>query len=107
MKLYAALFALTMPRAFTDDAPTGGAVDEPTPPVTLEVPAEHESLLKRALALLERDEAWVKDNIEAGIAHFENIFKESDASTSAAQTSVSTDAPANTGGPNGPASTPQ
>lgn len=46
--------------------------------VTLDVPAEHASLLQRALALLERGESYIKDNIEAGITHFEALFKDDD-----------------------------
>jgi ABC-type nitrate/sulfonate/bicarbonate transport system substrate-binding protein len=51
---------------------------EPSTPAsataTVEVPAEHEGLVQRVVALLERGEAWIKDNVEAGVTHFENMF---------------------------------
>jgi hypothetical protein len=47
--------------------------DEAPATVSIDVPAEHVSLLNRAAALLSRGESWIKDNIEAGISHFENI----------------------------------
>lgn len=52
---------------------------QPAAPVTVTVPAEHADLLQRAVALLEKGEQWVKDNIEAGVTTLENMFKSDDA----------------------------
>lgn len=41
--------------------------------VTVEVPAQHVSLIKRAVALLEKGEAWITDNVHAGIQTLENL----------------------------------
>jgi len=92
--------------SFTDDAPAAGAVAT----VSVTVPAEHESLVTRILALLEKDATWLKDNIEAGVSHFEAMFEKSDTPTAAAastgaQAAVQTDAPAVS--QNGPVSTEQ
>jgi hypothetical protein len=46
--------------------------------VAVEVPTEHETLVQRVLALLENDATWLKDNIEAGLTHFEGLFKSDD-----------------------------
>jgi hypothetical protein len=56
-----------------EDAPATAAT------VTVEVPAAHETLVQRVLALLEKDATWLKDNIEAGLTHFEGLFKSDDA----------------------------
>jgi len=91
--------------SFTDDAPAAGAAAT----VSVVVPAEHESLVTRILALLEKDATWLKDNIEAGVSHFEAMFEKSDTPTAAASTgaqaAVQTDAPAVS--QNGPVSTEQ
>lgn len=52
------------------------ASDEAPATVSVEVPAQHLSLIERAVALLKREEQFVIDNIEAGISHFEAMFKE-------------------------------
>jgi hypothetical protein len=52
--------------------------DEAPATVSIEVPAQHQSLLERAAALLSRSESWIADNIEAGISHFEAMFKKDD-----------------------------
>jgi hypothetical protein len=48
-------------------------VAAPAPTTTFEVKAEHANIIMRAIALLERGEKWIADNIEAGITHFEGI----------------------------------
>jgi hypothetical protein len=45
-------------------------------PVAVEVPAKHETLFRRIAALIHRDEQWLIDNIDAGITHFESMFKD-------------------------------
>lgn len=55
--------------------------DEQPATVAVDVPAEHVSLIKRAVALLERGEQWITDNIHAGISHFEGIVGETPAAT--------------------------
>jgi ABC-type nitrate/sulfonate/bicarbonate transport system substrate-binding protein len=48
------------------------------------VPVEHESTVSRLLALLAKGEQWIVDNVEAGLATLENMFKGSeDAPTTA------------------------
>lgn len=69
-----ALSALTMGiRAsvfrMADDAPAAPAAA----PVTIEAPAEHQSLLERAVALLKTGEQYVIDNIEAGLSTLEQM----------------------------------
>lgn len=92
--LIAALMFAALPRYMSEDAPAGTAateVDAPNdaevPPLTpvntdvtmnLTLPAEHADLLERVASLLARGESWLKDNIEAGISHFEAMFKDSD-----------------------------
>lgn len=62
---------------------TQAASDEAPATVSIDVPAQHQSLLERAAALLEKADSWIVDNIEAGIAHFEGLFKqEADAAAS-------------------------
>lgn len=58
--------------------PAPGEVKAPPATVAVDVPVEHVDLIKRAVALLERGEQWVADNIHAGISHFEGIFNISD-----------------------------
>jgi hypothetical protein len=55
------------------------ASDEAPATVSIDVPAQHQSLLERATALLSKDIGWVKDNIEAGLTHLENMFKDDEA----------------------------
>lgn len=64
-----------------DDAPAatpapadGQTANADTPTVTVTVPAEHADLLQRAIALLEKGETYVKDNIEAGVTMLEGLF---------------------------------
>lgn len=54
--------------------PAEGALQPAPATVTVEVPAAHETLVQRVLALLEKDATWLKDNIEAGLTHFEGLF---------------------------------
>lgn len=98
-----AMLLLTQ-HSFTDDAPAGGDGAQPTT-VAVTVPAEHLSLVTRLLAVLEKDATWVKDNVEAGITHLENMFKSEAAASTGAQAAVQTDAPAVS--QNGPASIEQ
>lgn len=66
--------------AATNDAADGATATDgqtanaDTPTVTVTVPAEHADLLQRAIALLEKGEQYVKDNIEAGVAMLEGLF---------------------------------
>ncbi len=55
-------------------APAPVEVAADVPPVTIEVPAEHESLFARIKSLLATGEQDVKDNIHAGIAVLEKMF---------------------------------
>jgi hypothetical protein len=52
--------------------------DTGTAPISITVPAAHESLFKRILTLLERGEQDIIDNIHAGIIHFENLAQARD-----------------------------
>lgn len=69
----------------TDTGSAAPASTEPEAPaaapdlttVTIaDVPAAHADLLERVGALLKKDLGWLKDNIEAGISHFEGLFKD-------------------------------
>jgi ABC-type nitrate/sulfonate/bicarbonate transport system substrate-binding protein len=42
---------------------------------TVEVPAEHQTIVERFVALLKNGEQWVVDNVEGALAHFENLTK--------------------------------
>lgn len=59
-------------------AATPVPADAPAPvAVTIaDVPVAHVDLLERVGELLKKDIGWLKDNIEAGIAHFEGMFKD-------------------------------
>lgn len=81
-----------------DDAPAatpapadGQTANADTPTVTVTVPAEHADLLQRAIALLEKGETYVKDNIEEGIAMLEGLFKSSDTTATPAADAPTTD----------------
>ena len=71
----------------TQDTPQAGSADTSTVAVT--VPAKHESAVRRLLDLLEKDETWVKDNIEAGLATLENMFKATPTDPTEAQEAAS------------------
>ena len=43
-------------------------------PVTIEVPAEHESAVQRFVDLLKSGEQWVVDNVHAALTHFESFL---------------------------------
>jgi len=54
------------------------SVEVPATPVAVDltdVKTEHVSLLERFVALLKRDEQWIVDNIEAGVAALEGMFE--------------------------------
>jgi hypothetical protein len=79
----AILMGAMAPYRMAEDAPSSApAAPEPAAVGTLvEVPVEHVTLVKRVLALLEKDATWLKDNIEAGVTHFEGMFKEDEPPT--------------------------
>jgi hypothetical protein len=59
-------FAMRM----AEDAPAAAPATVP-----VDVPAEHEDLLQRAVALLKKGEQFVVDNIEAGLSALEALFE--------------------------------
>lgn len=59
----------------TDNA-NAAASDEAPASVAVDVPAQHVSLIQRAVALLEKGEQFVIDNVEAGITTLESFFTE-------------------------------
>lgn len=81
----------------SDDAPAattatdGQTANADTQTVTVTVPAEHADLLQRAIALLEKGEQYVKDNIEAGVTMLEGLFKSSDTPATPAADAPTTD----------------
>lgn len=93
MSAYAFRMADDAPAATNDAADGATASAEPTTPaaVTVTVPAEHADLLQRAIALLEKGETYVKDNIEEGIAMLEGLFKSSDTTATPAADAPTTD----------------
>jgi hypothetical protein len=63
---------------FDPSIPTAEPATQTPATVSVEVPAEHADLLQRAVALLQKGEAWLKDNIEAGISTLENLLSAKD-----------------------------
>lgn len=59
--------------------------------VAVDVPAEHATLVQRVVALLEKDATWLKDNIEAGLTHFEALFSDNTETAQAALDDTKTD----------------
>lgn len=57
----------------TTPAPIGAIAPAPAT-VSIDVPAQHQSLLERAAAVLEHAEGWVVDNVEAGIKQLETML---------------------------------
>lgn len=66
--------AAAAPEPVEPEAPA--AAPAPVTVTIADVPAAHADLLERVGALLKKDLGWLKDNIEAGIAHFEGMFKD-------------------------------
>lgn len=59
---------------------------------TVEVPAAHESLVQRLVALLKKEEQTVVDNVEAGLTMLENLFKSDDSAPTTDETTNETPA---------------
>lgn len=66
---------------------------------TVEVPAEHQSLIERAVALLKKGEQTVVDNFEAGVAMLEGLFNGQDEQDQTADATPSEKADASTDTP--------
>jgi ABC-type nitrate/sulfonate/bicarbonate transport system substrate-binding protein len=69
-RILSVLFLSAFMYRMAEDAPAA------TPPThtDVSVPVEHESTVSRLLALLEKGEQWIVDNVEAGLKTLENMF---------------------------------
>jgi len=68
-RILSVLFLSAFTHRMAEDAPA--AVQTHT---AVSVPVEHESTVSRLLALLEKGEQWIVDNVEAGLKTLENMF---------------------------------